>query len=153
TASVDTLDGAVKAIVPDARGGFYVAGAFEHSGSLLVDGVLQAMSEGGAVVLGAGWKQYSSDVARAALILPDGRLLVGGTSVYKLKVWNGVAWSSIDLWSNGVYGLYQWDDNVLIAGDWYLQYWTGSAVFWCDLMAFTPVAAVAADGRIAAAPG
>jgi hypothetical protein len=42
---------------------------------------------------------------------------------------------------------------VLIAGDWYLQYWTGSAVFYCDLMAMPRVAAVAADGRIAAPVG
>jgi hypothetical protein len=153
TSYVDPLDGAVKAVVPDARGGFYVAGAFNNCGSLAVDGVLQAIAEGGAVALGGGWKQFSGDVARAALILPDGRLLIGGTGNYKLKVWNGVAWSSIDLWSNGVYGLYQWGDHVLIAGDWYLQYWTGSAVFWCDLMEFAQVAAVAADGRIAAPVG
>src|SRR6266545_2574860 len=150
SAYVDTLDGAVKAVVADGFGGFYLAGAFEHSGSLLVEGVLRAFQEGGAGKLGAGWKQYSSDVARAALVLPDGRLLVGGTGNYRLKIWNGIAWSAIDLASNGVYGLYQWGDNVLIAGDWYLQYWTGSAVFCCDLLDMPRVAAVAADGRIAA---
>src|SRR5262249_31166815 len=44
-------------------------------------------------------------------------------------------------------GLYQWGDNVLISGDWYLQYWTGSAVFSCELMASPLVAAGAAGGR------